>query len=106
MQPLILAEQTPQVVADFLEATFPATTLGFEDIMARFLAEPGSGQGAYVTVGLSFRKQTGEENERTVSPQLLTHYSDNWYGFISSFYPHPSLPPCKAEGEKRRHPSS
>lgn len=46
MQPLILAEQTPQVVADFLEATFPATTLGFEDIMARFLAEPGSGQGA------------------------------------------------------------
>lgn len=42
MQPLILAEQTRQGVADFLETTFSATTLGFEDIMVRFLAEPGT----------------------------------------------------------------
>lgn len=42
MQPLILAEQTRQGVADFLATTFPATTPGFADLMARFLAEPGS----------------------------------------------------------------
>ncbi len=60
MQPLILAEQTRQGVADFLETTFPATTPGFEDLVARFLAEPGNlAKGPYVTVGLPFRKQTG-----------------------------------------------
>ena len=42
MQPLILAEQTRQGVADFLETTFPATTPGFEDLVARFLAEQGN----------------------------------------------------------------
>lgn len=60
MQPLILAEQTRQGVADFLETTFPATTPGFEDLVARFLAEPGNlAKGPYVTVGLPFRKKTG-----------------------------------------------
>jgi len=60
MQPLILAEQTPQVVADFLETTFPATTPGFEELVTRFLAEPGNlAKGPYVTVGLPFRKKTG-----------------------------------------------
>ncbi len=60
MQPLILAEQTRQGVADFLETTFPATTQGFEDLVARFLAEPGNlAKGPYVTVGLPFRKQSG-----------------------------------------------
>ena len=60
MQPLILAEQTRQGVADFLETTFPATTPGFEDLVARFLAEPGNlAKGPYVTVGLPFRKQIG-----------------------------------------------
>lgn len=60
MQPLILAEQTRQGVADFLETTFPATTQGFEDLVARFLAEPGNlAKGPYVTVALPFRKQTG-----------------------------------------------
>lgn len=60
MQPLILAEQTRQGVADFLETTFPATTPGFEDLVTRFLAEPGNlAKGPYVTVGLPFRKQTG-----------------------------------------------
>lgn len=60
MQPLIVAEQTRQGIADFLAATFPATTPGFEDLMARFLAEPGNlAKGPYVTIGLPFRKQTG-----------------------------------------------
>jgi len=33
MQPLILAKQTRQGVADFLEATFSATTPGYEDFI-------------------------------------------------------------------------
>ena len=40
MQPLILAEQTRQGIADFLSSTFPATTAGFSDLLTRFLAEP------------------------------------------------------------------
>ena len=33
---------------------------GFEDLVARFLAEPGNlAKGPYVTVALPFRKQTG-----------------------------------------------
>lgn len=60
MQPLILAEQTRQGVADFLETTFPATTPGFEGLVARFLDGPGNlAKGPYVTVELPFRKQTG-----------------------------------------------
>ena len=53
LQPLILAEQTRQGVADFLATTFPATTPGFENLMARFLAEPGTlANGPYVTIEL------------------------------------------------------
>jgi DEAD/DEAH box helicase domain-containing protein len=60
MQPLVLAEQTRQGVAYFLATTFRATTPGFTDLMARFLAEPGSlVKGPYVTIGLPFRKQPG-----------------------------------------------
>ncbi len=60
MQPLILAEQTRQGVADFLETTFPATTAGFEDLVARFIAQPGNlVKGPYVSIALPFRKQTG-----------------------------------------------
>lgn len=56
MQPLIVAEQTRQGVADFLKTTFPATTQGFETIMARFLGEPGNlAKGPYVTIGLPFK---------------------------------------------------
>ncbi len=56
MQPLIVAEQTRQGVADFLITTFPATTPGFETLMARFLAAPGNlAKGPYVTIGLPFR---------------------------------------------------
>ena len=58
MQPLILAEQTRQGVADFLAATFPATTPGFDGLMTRFLAEPGNlAKGPYVTIGLPFRNR-------------------------------------------------
>ena len=62
MQPLIIAEQTRQGVADFLATTFPATTPGFENLMARFLAEPGNlAKGPYVTISLPFRKQMGHK---------------------------------------------
>src|SRR5690606_15886512 len=36
--------------------SFPATTPGFETLMARFLAEPGNlAKGPYVSVGLPFK---------------------------------------------------
>lgn len=53
MQPLIVAEQIRQGLADFLATTFPATTAGFEALMGDFLATPGKlAQGPYVTIGL------------------------------------------------------
>lgn len=61
MQPLIVAEQVRQGVADFLATTFPATTPGFETVMADFLATPGKlAQGPYVSIGLPFRKYAGK----------------------------------------------
>ncbi len=61
MQPLIVAEQVRQGVADFLATTFPATTPGFETLMADFLATPGKlAQGPYVSIGLPFRKYAGK----------------------------------------------
>jgi DEAD/DEAH box helicase domain-containing protein len=60
VQPLILAEQTRQGVADFLSSTFPATTAGFSDLLTRFLAEPENlAKGPYVSVGLPFRTAKG-----------------------------------------------
>lgn len=57
MQPLIVAEQVRQGVADFLATTFPATTPVFEAVMADFLAMPGKRvQGPHVRIGLPFRK--------------------------------------------------
>ncbi|MEW6166486.1 MAG: DEAD/DEAH box helicase [Pseudomonadota bacterium] len=57
MLPLIVAEQIRQGVSDFLAATFPGTTPGFDGMMARFLAQPENlARGPYVTVGLPFRK--------------------------------------------------
>jgi len=59
MQPLILAEQVRQGIADFLATSFPGTTPGFEDLMERFLAQPGSlSRGPYVTVSLPFRQSS------------------------------------------------
>lgn len=61
MQPLIVSEQVRQGVADFLATTFPATTPGFEALMADFLATPGKfAQGPYVSIGLPFRKYAGK----------------------------------------------
>src|SRR3954466_15488819 len=74
MQPLIVAEETRRGIADFLTTTFPATTPGFELLMARFVAEPGTlAKGPYVTLGLPFRKAP----ESTVP-----------FEWISGFRPH------------------
>ncbi len=70
MQPLILAEQTRQGVADFLETTFPATTPGFEDLVARFLAEPGNlAKGPYVMCPKI--AEIGRESGKTRLPNAL-----------------------------------
>jgi len=56
VQPLIVAEQTRQGIADFLKTTFPATTRGFESLMADFLDAPGNlAKGPYLTIGLPFK---------------------------------------------------
>ncbi|MBI5041873.1 MAG: DEAD/DEAH box helicase, partial [Gammaproteobacteria bacterium] len=58
MQPLIVAEQTRQGIADFLSTTFPATTHGFDEITKRFLEGAGNlAKGPYVTIALPFRQQ-------------------------------------------------
>lgn len=60
MQPLIVAQQVTQGVADFLRTAFPSTTAGFEGLLERFLAQRGSVfKGPYLTVPLPFRKQSG-----------------------------------------------
>lgn len=71
MQPLILAEQTRQGIADFLASTFPATTSGFTDLLPRFLADPQNlAKGPYVTVGLPFR----QSREGTTPFEWLTEF--------------------------------
>lgn len=58
MQPLIVAQQVTQGVADFLRAAFPSATPGFAGLMEAFLAERGNlFRGPYLTVPLPFRKQ-------------------------------------------------
>lgn len=57
MQPLIVAEHVRQGIEDFLATSFPGTTPGFDGLMQRFLADPGSvARGPYVTIALPFRK--------------------------------------------------
>lgn len=58
MQPLIVAQQVTQGLADFLRTVFPSTTPGFEGLLERFLAERSNiFKGPYLTLPLPFRKQ-------------------------------------------------
>ena len=41
MQPLIVAQQVTQGVADFLRTAFPSTTPGFIGLLERFLEQRG-----------------------------------------------------------------
>lgn len=74
MQPLIVAEHVREGVADFLATTFPATTPGFETLMADFLAEPGRfSRGPYVTVSLPFRQYRGRPAFDWLDAQFVPH---------------------------------
>ncbi|NJD36340.1 MAG: DEAD/DEAH box helicase [Betaproteobacteria bacterium] len=56
MQPLIVAQQVTQGVADFLRTAFPSTTQGFVDLLDRFLEQRENlFKGPYLTVPLPFR---------------------------------------------------
>ncbi len=56
MQPLIVAQQLTQGVADFLKTAFPSTTQGFAGLIERFLEQPENlFKGPYLSVPLPFR---------------------------------------------------
>ena len=56
MQPLIVANQVTQGVADFLKTAFPSTTPGFIGLLDRFLDKRENlFKGPYLTVPLPFR---------------------------------------------------
>lgn len=59
MQPLIVAHQVTQGVADFLRTAFPSTTPGFIGLLERFLEQRDNiFKGPYLTVPLPFRSGT------------------------------------------------
>ena len=62
MQPLIVAQQVTQGVADFLRTAFPSTTPGFIGLLERFLEQRDNiFKGPYLTVPLPFRSGTKKE---------------------------------------------
>ena len=64
MQPLIVAGQVTQGVADFLRTAFPSTTPGFIGLLERFLAQRDNiFKGPYLTVPLPFRSGTKKERQ-------------------------------------------
>lgn len=72
MQPLIVADQVHQGVADFLATTFPATTLGFHRLMSEFRAEPGKlACGPYLSIALPVRSHPGAGAE--------FHWLPSWF---------------------------
>ncbi|MEF8753223.1 MAG: DEAD/DEAH box helicase [Accumulibacter sp.] len=76
MQPLVVAQQVTQGVADFLRTAFPSTTPGFIGLLERFLAErDNTFKGPYLTVPLPFR--AGAKQDKPAYPWLP-----------DSFHPH------------------
>jgi DEAD/DEAH box helicase domain-containing protein len=76
MQPLIVAQQVTQGVADFLRTAFPSTTPGFIGLLERFLAQrDNTFKGPYLTVPLPFR--AGPKRDKPAYPWLP-----------DSFHPH------------------
>ena len=76
MQPLIVAQQVTQGVADFLRTAFPSTTPGFIGLLERFLEQRDNiSKGPYLTVPLPFR--AGPKQDK---PAYL------W--LLDSFHPH------------------
>lgn len=57
MQPLIVAQQLAETLADFLRAMFPVSEPAFGGLLENFLAEPGNLlRGPYLTLPLPFRQ--------------------------------------------------
>lgn len=69
MQPLNVAQQVTQGVADFLRTAFPSTTPGFVGLLERFLAQRSNVfKGPYLTVPLPFTP--GPSGARLAFPWL------------------------------------
>jgi hypothetical protein len=65
MQPLIVAQQVTQGVADFLRTAFPSTTPGFIGLLERFLEQRDNVfKGPYLTVPLPFRSPAPSRQSR------------------------------------------
>ena len=61
MQPLIVAQQVTQGIADFLRAAFPASSPGFAGVVERFLEQRDNVfKGPYLSIPLPFRQQMGK----------------------------------------------
>ncbi|WP_295578688.1 DEAD/DEAH box helicase [uncultured Lamprocystis sp.] len=76
MQPLIVAQQLTQGVADFLQTAFPSTTPGFAGMIERFLTQPDAlFKGPYLTVPLPFRPggAAGRPPFDWLAPDFIPH---------------------------------
>lgn len=76
MQPLIVAQQLAQGVADFLQTAFPSTTPGFAGMIERFLAQPDAlFKGPHLTVPLPFRSggAAGRPPFDWLAPDFIPH---------------------------------
>lgn len=70
MQPLIVAQELTQGVADFLRTAFPSTTPGFVGLLDRFLAQSDNlFKGPFLSIPLPFR--AGGLADRPYFPWLL-----------------------------------
>lgn len=73
MQPLIVANQLTEAVADFLKTAFPSSTPGFSGLIERFLDEPGNlFKGPYLTVSLPFT--AGTRSDKPAFPWLSVQF--------------------------------
>ena len=73
MQPLIVAQQVSQGIADFLRTAFPSTTPGFVGLLERFLAQRiNVFRGPYLTVPLPFTP--GPSGARSAFPWLSADF--------------------------------
>ncbi|MBU2407092.1 MAG: DEAD/DEAH box helicase, partial [Gammaproteobacteria bacterium] len=73
MQPLIVAQQVTQGVADFLRTAFPSTTPGFIGLLERFLQQRDNiFKGPYLTVPLPY--SSGPEQSKPLFSWLTDDF--------------------------------
>ena len=74
MIPSVVATQVRNCVSDYLHTTFRPTTLGFDGLIDRFLAEPDNVcRGPYISIGLPFRTGTGSDPFREIPLGFTPH---------------------------------